>query len=216
VPDRFRHFPERTTYSARDLVGLAVIAALFIVVYELRWWTLAVLGGLLLLLVLYGVVSGVRQGVREVRGMRTAEPSPAAPLGREGAPAPPQQSQGVRLQAQVLQVVGDTVGLFICGRFVPGATVHWPGLVIAVAVISVPLIAVGIYLDSSRARHWAVGFLVALLWLFCAPAVADRVTPDFNISGVWQYLIVLAVLYLSGFAGWRIVEASKRLLAKGR
>ena len=119
-----------------------------------------------------------------------------------------------RVQGHILEVLGDGATLIVCGQFVPGISLTWAGLPIAVAVISGPLIAIGEYLDWPRAQHWGTAFLLALLWVSIAPAVVEAITPDLHIAGVWQYLVLLAVLYLSATSLGRLLTDAKRILAR--
>jgi hypothetical protein len=133
-----------------------------------------------------------------------------------------QVSRG-RAAGLVNTILCDAIGLVICGLFVPGIDVNWRGLLIAVAIIALPGQAMELYLDRMSGKYtgrkprlgrWATGFLGSTVWMVASPAVADWVTPDFNIAGAWQYLLLLSILLLVAIAYWRIVLFGKSLMAR--
>ena len=215
----FPPVPYQPTYPFRGVVGLALLAAIFFVAHEVGlWWMLAAVAGGFLFFLVVAVAVGVRRGAREARVGGPPEPLLELPI-RTGRRWP------TRLQGYAVQLISDPVALVVCGLFVPGVSLNWIGLLTAVALISVPSIAVGEYLDRPRVRYterephlgrWTTVLFLFLLWMVFAPAVADQVTPDFNIGGIWQYVVLLALLYLTGFAAGRFVQTGKALLARGR
>jgi hypothetical protein len=105
----------------------------------------------------------------------------------------------------VTTVFCDAVGLLLCALFLPGFSMNWRGFLIAVGVISLPQNAISRFMDSAtekdsgrppRVARFGIGFLSAGVWIFASPAIADWLTPDFNIGGVWQYLVLVAALFL--------------------
>jgi hypothetical protein len=52
-----------------------------------------------------------------------------------------------------------------------------------------------------------VALIALTVWVFVGPAVADWVTPHFNIGGVVQYVVLWLVILLLGLAYWRAVTA---------
>ena len=122
----------------------------------------------------------------------------------------------------VTSVFCDAVGLLLCALFLPGFSMNWRGFLIAVGVISLPPNAISRFTDSATGRHTGrplasfgigfLGFLAASAWTFAGPAIADWLTPDFNIGGVWQYLVLVAVLFLVAGLFSGIVLTGRRFL----
>jgi hypothetical protein len=97
------------------------------------------------------------------------------------------------------------------------------GLVIATAIVGLPQVALGLYMDSnsskyrqreSRLGRWAAGFTLATIWIFAGPALADWATPDFNIGGLWQYAVLIVVLFALAFALWRLFKLGTHIVAR--
>jgi dipeptide/tripeptide permease len=215
----FPRVPYQPTYPFRGVVGLALLAAIFFVAHEVGlWWMLAAGAAGFLFFVVVAVAVGVKRGAREARAGGPPEPPLELPIRTD-------RRWPTRFLGYAIQLISDPVALVVCALFVPGVSLNWIGLLIAVALISVPPIAIGEYLDRPRVRYTerephlgrltTVIFLF-LFWMVLAPAVADEVTPDFNIGGVWQYVVLLALLYLTGFAAGRFVQTGTALLARGR
>jgi hypothetical protein len=110
----------------------------------------------------------------------------------------------------------------------------WRGLLIALAVIDGPSIGLGSHMDSAAAE-WtmtrdpitpygvALGVSFLFPWIFISPALADWITPHFDVGGVWQYLVLLAVLFLTAMTYWRlrqhavwIFQKTRPLVSRGR
>src|SRR5947209_18905714 len=99
-------------------------------------------------------------------------------------------------------VVSDAVALAICAAIIPGMTMNWRGFLIALAIMAVPT---GLLQDYTVNAAWSAtggrerpyatmaGIFAALIWSAAGPLVADWVTPDFNIGGWWQYVVLLAL-----------------------
>jgi hypothetical protein len=97
----------------------------------------------------------------------------------------------------------------VCAVLLPGTTIDWKGLLIAIAVMDLPVIGTDRYLDRVvRPRHpglFALGGCLIVVWVFVGPAIADWVTPHFNIGGAWQYVVLVVVNFGLGFAYWKIL-----------
>jgi hypothetical protein len=116
------------------------------------------------------------------------------PLPVDGA-----QTSREELQGLVLGILGVAAGLSLCGWLLPGvARINGNGLLVATAVVAAPP-SLFSYLEkaSSRRRLRLVFGLSGFLWVVAGLAVADWVTPNFDIAGVWEYcalwLVVLSV-----------------------
>jgi hypothetical protein len=118
-----------------------------------------------------------------------------------------------RLAGFISGVAATAIGLVVCAVLLPGTTIDWQGLLIAVAVIDLPPVGVDWYLrrDSGKQGHpqhlgrWGFGFLLLTGWLLGGLAVADWVTPHFDIGGVWQYVVLWLVIFCLQLAYWKIV-----------
>src|SRR3954467_506450 len=123
-----------------------------------------------------------------------------------------------RVAGSVSGSVCTAIGLAVCAFLLPQTTIDWQGLLIAIAVIDLPLIGIDRYMRAVGGKHghvrhlgrWGIGFAFMTLWLLGGPAVADWVTPHFNIAGVWQYVVLWLVIFGLGHAYWKIVEATTR------
>jgi hypothetical protein len=110
-------------------------------------------------------------------------------------------------------IVCTAIGLVVCALLLPGTTLDWRGLLIAVAVIDLPLIGFDRLLrtiggkqdDLEHPGRWGMGFAVAIVWWIVGLAVADWVTPHFNIGGVWQYVVIWLVIFGLNHSYWKIV-----------
>ena len=123
-----------------------------------------------------------------------------------------------RLAGTISGIGATAVGIVVCAALLPGTTVAWQGLLIAIAVIDLPLPGIDWYIRRASGkpghpRHMgraAMGFVLLTVWVLVGPAVADWVTPHFNIGGVWQYLVLWLVILGLGFAYWKVVTALTR------
>jgi hypothetical protein len=106
------------------------------------------------------------------------------------------------------------IGLVVCAFLLPGTTIDWQGLLIAVAVIDLPPQGIDWYLrrvsgkqgnPEAPPRGWALGFLLMTVWIVGGLAIADWGTPHFNIGGVWQYVVLWLVIFGLNGAYWKIV-----------
>ncbi len=120
-------------------------------------------------------------------------------------------------------VVGVVAGLIFCGQLVPGVSVNTVGFVLAFTVIEVPLIVWVVYLlattyplDEARSARRGLTpiLLVGFAWLFVGPLVADQLTSDFNTGGGWQYLVLLAAMFLMGEASGHILKTAKQIAGR--
>jgi hypothetical protein len=108
-------------------------------------------------------------------------------------------------------------GLIVCAQLLPGASMNRRGFLIALGIISLPQCGLGLYLDrpagtyTGRLGRFGFGIFLLCVWIFAGPAVADWATPDFNIGGLWQYIVLVGVLFAVGFAVWRIVQLGTRM-----
>ena len=118
--------------------------------------------------------------------------------------------------------IGVAAGLVFCSQLVAGATLSGTGFIIGLAVIQAPLIAWVAYLDRPRVRHdphaarWVSVLFLGFMWLFVGPIVADQLTPDFNIGGFWQYLVLISLIFLFGEISGYVLKAAKRAVVKLR
>jgi MFS family permease len=91
----------------------------------------------------------------------------------------------------------------------PGTTIDWQGLLIALAVMDLPVIATDRYIKRKYYRRhpgrFALGGFLIVAWMLVGPAVADWVTPHFNIGGVWQYAVLLLAIFGLALAYSKIV-----------
>jgi hypothetical protein len=89
---------------------------------------------------------------------------------------------------------------------------------ITIAVVDLPVIGIDRYMLSASGKHghprhlgrWGVGFVLMTVWILGGLAVADWVTPHFNIGGVWQYVVLWLVIFGLQMAYWKIVTATTR------
>src|SRR4051812_7878919 len=103
-----------------------------------------------------------------------------------------------RVAGSISGIVCTAIGLVVCAFLLPGTSIDWGGLLIAIAVIDLPVIGIDRYMrrvggKNGHARHlgrWGMGFALMTAWILGGPAVADWVTPHFNIGGVWQYVVL--------------------------
>jgi hypothetical protein len=118
-----------------------------------------------------------------------------------------------RLAGFVSGIAVTAIGLVIGAVLLPGTTIDWRGLLIAVAVIDLPPTGIDWYLRRNSEMHghpqhlgrWGLGFLLLTGWVLGGLAVADWITPHFDIGGVWQYAVLWLVIFCLGFAYWKIV-----------
>jgi hypothetical protein len=104
------------------------------------------------------------------------------------------------------------VALAMCGWLLPGATLNRWGLLIATAVIALPQGALDLYLtNEKRLGRWGTAFTSAAIWLLVGPAVADSATTEFNVGGLWQYVVLVVVLFGVAFALWPVWRAAGRI-----
>jgi hypothetical protein len=120
-----------------------------------------------------------------------------------------------RTAGSISGIIAPAIGLVVCAFFLPGTTIDWRGVLIAIAVIDLPLIGIDRYILRVGGKHGrprrlgrgAVALIALTVWVFVGPAVADWVTPHFNIGGVVQYVVLWLVILLLGLAYWRAVTA---------
>ena len=119
-----------------------------------------------------------------------------------------------RTAGSISGIICTAIGLVVCALLLPGTTIDGQGLLIAVAIIDLPLIGAERYLRAVGGKkhghvkhpgHWGMGFAFGTVWWLGGPAVADWVTPHFNIGGVWQYVVLWLVIFGLGYAYWKIV-----------
>jgi hypothetical protein len=102
-------------------------------------------------------------------------------------------------------VVSDAVALVICAAILSGMTMNWQGFLIALAIMAVPAGLMQDYAittawpatQGGRERPYATmaGIFAMLIWAVAGPLIADWATPDFNIGGWWQYVVLVALSY---------------------
>jgi hypothetical protein len=101
-------------------------------------------------------------------------------------------------------VVSDAAALAICAAIVPGMTMNWQGFLIALAIMAGPTALLQDYTINAawsatggRERPGATmtGIFATIIWGVAGPLVADWATPNFNIGGWWQYVVLLALAF---------------------
>jgi hypothetical protein len=206
--------PNGPTDVAPGLILLGLVAGVLATQAKLGWWwAMLVLFGSLVLLLLGAVALGVRDAIRQEVD---AEPISFDPPLRGGL------AWEERRPRLLLQFVGDALVLFLCGRFVSGIEMDAIGFAIALAVISIPMIAVTEYLDrpyvwrtfQPGAALWVMTFLFAPVWLVAAPAIADQLTSRFNIRGYDRYLLLVVGFYVAGPTVKRVLFVIRYAIAK--
>jgi hypothetical protein len=118
-----------------------------------------------------------------------------------------------RVAGFISGIAVTAIGLVVCAVLLPGTTIDWRGLLVAVAVIDLPPTGIDWYLHRTSGKHgrpqylrrWGLGFLLLTGWLLGGLAVADWVTPHFDIGGVWEYVVLWLVIFCLGLAYWTIV-----------
>ena len=121
-----------------------------------------------------------------------------------------------RVASAVSGALCTAIGLVVGALVLPGTTIDWRGLLIAIAVIDLPMIGIDWYLrsagrkkdDYGQLRHpgrWGLGAALAMVWWLVGLAVADWGSAHFNIGGVWQYVVLWLFIFGVNYAYWKIV-----------
>lgn len=96
-----------------------------------------------------------------------------------------------RTAGSVSGILCTAIALVVCAFLLPGTTIDGQGLLIAIAVIDLPTIITDRYIarwqGSNPLRFMLGGLFIFPVWMLASPAIADWVTPHFNIGGIWQY-----------------------------
>jgi hypothetical protein len=91
----------------------------------------------------------------------------------------------------------------------PGTTIDWQGLLIAIAVMCLPVIAIDRFVKRWQHTHpgrfLLGGLLIFPVWTLLGPGIADWVTPHFDIGGIWQYAVLLLVDFGLAMAYWKML-----------